>query len=53
MKIERLFDYFKDKLNMTLNKVHITKSLYVHLIIVLWANQFLILTNLISLILNF
>jgi hypothetical protein len=46
MKIERLFDYFKDKLNMTLNKLHSTKALYVHIISVLLANQLLRLNEL-------
>ena len=39
MKIERLFDYFKDKLNMVLNKLHSTKALYVHVVSTILANQ--------------
>lgn len=46
MKIERLFDYFKDKLNMTLNKLHSTKALFTHVISVLLANQLLRLNEL-------
>lgn len=39
MSIERLFDYFKDKLNMVLNKLHSTKALYVHVLSTILANQ--------------
>jgi len=39
MIIERLFDYFKDKLNMVLNKLHSTKALFTHVTSVLLANQ--------------
>jgi hypothetical protein len=39
MNVERLFDYFKDKLNMVLNKLHSTKALYVHVVSTILANQ--------------
>ena len=39
MNIERLFDYFKDKLNLVLNKLHSTKALFVHVVSTILANQ--------------
>lgn len=41
MLIERLFDFFKDKLNLVVNKLHSTKSLYVHVFSTLLASQLL------------
>ena len=41
MKIERLFDYFKDKLGLVLHKLHSTKALMTHVISVLLINQML------------
>lgn len=42
MRIERLFDYFKDNLGLVLNKLHSTKSLKTHVLSVLLANQMLV-----------
>lgn len=42
MKIERVFDCFKDKLGLVLNKLHSTKALIMHVVSVMLISQMLI-----------